>query len=452
LDIVLGNGPGTVDATVTDDRQMPVQAVTVALVPNSAAQAKRYDLYRNACFQTEVTDLRWDDDGSCWIVSTSRGDRMKAHYLVMSNGPLNRPKLPSILGIESFRGAAMHSAAWDHDIDVAGRRVAVIGTGASAFQIVPTIAERCASLTVFQRSAPWMFPNPNYHAKVGPGKKWALEHLPYYGRWYRFLLFWPGCDGGLDAMRVDPTWPHQERAVSALNDATREAFTQYLKDQVGDDAELLRKVIPDYVCLGKRTLQDNGSWLAALKRSNVRLVDDPIERIEADAVVTASGARHDVDVIVYATGFHANRFLWPMDIRGRSGHSLAETWGDAPSAYLGITVPDFPNFFCMYGPGTNLAHGGSLVFHSECQIHYALDCIHQVLASGARTIEVRKDAHDEYVERYRAEIDQLVWSHPSIEHSHYKNRQGKIFTLSPWRLELYWEWTRSADPGQYVVA
>jgi 4-hydroxyacetophenone monooxygenase len=147
-----------------------------------------------------------------------------------------------------------------------------------------------------------------------------------------------------------------------------------------------------------------------------------------------------------------NDFLASMDVTGRHGVSLREQWGDEPTANLGITLPNFPNLFCMYGPGTNLAHGASLFFHSECQIHYAMDCIHRVLASGARTIEVRKDAHDEYVERYRHEIDQLVWSHPSIEHSHYKNPQGKIFTLSPWRLELYWEWTRAADPDQYVVA
>ena len=122
-----------------------------------------------------------------------------------------------------------------------------------------------------------------------------------------------------------------------------------------------------------------------------------------------------------------------MDVTGRNGVSVRDQWGDEPTAYLGIAIPNFPNLFCMYGPGTNLAHGASLFFHSECQIHYALDCIHRVLTSGARTIEVRKDVHDEYVERYRREIDQLVWSHPSIEHSHYKNPQGKIFTLSPWR-------------------
>jgi 4-hydroxyacetophenone monooxygenase len=169
-------------------------------------------------------------------------------------------------------------------------------------------------------------------------------------------------------------------------------------------------------------------------------------------VVTADGNVYEADVICYATGFRHNEFLASMEVTGRNGVSLREQWGDEPTAYLGITIPNFPNLFCMYGPGTNLAHGASLFFHSECQIHYAMDCIHEALSSGARSIEVRKDVADEYAERHQAEISQLVWSHPSIEHSHYKNPNGKIFTLSPWRLELYWEWTREADPDEYVLA
>ncbi len=406
-------------------------------------------------FETEVLAARYDEASRRWGVRVRAKDgheeTLLASAVVSAVGQLNRPKLPDITGVESFRGPSMHSAAWNHDVDLTGKRVAVIGTGASAFQIVPTIAGTAASVTVFQRSAPWMFPNPNYHAKVGPGKKWALEHLPYYARWYRFLLFWPGCDGGLEAMRVDPAWPHQDRSVNALNDATRDAFTQYLKDQVGDDPELLAKVIPDYVCLGKRTLQDNGSWLAALKRDDVELVTEAIEHIEADAVVCKGGARHPVDVIVYATGFHANRFLWPMDIVGRDGVALREQWGDSPSAYLGITVPGFPNLFCMYGPGTNLAHGGSLIFHSECQILYILRCIETLLANGRRAIECKREAHDAYMRRHDEAMAGMVWSHPSIRSSWYRNAEGRVTVLSPWRLLDYWRWTKRPDLADFTV-
>jgi 4-hydroxyacetophenone monooxygenase len=315
---------------------------------------------------------------------------------------------------------------------------------------VPTVAPEVDHLTVFQRSAPWMFPNPHYHDTVGSGVRWGLEHLPYYGRWYRFLLFWPACDGGLPAMTVDPEWPHPDRAVSAINDAAREVFTQYMADQIGDDPELLAKVVPDYVCLGKRTLQDNGSWLGALKRGNVELVTDPIAEIRADRVVCESGAEHPVDVIVYATGFHANRYLWPMEIVGRDGVVLSEQWGDEPTAYLGITVPNFPNLFCLYGPGTNLAHGGSLIFHSECQIRYVMGCLSAVLTEGRSAIECRAGVHDEYNERLQAELDTMVWSHPSIRTSWYRNAAGRIYILSPWRLVDYWTWTRAPDLADFT--
>ena len=160
-----------------------------------------------------------------------------------------------------------------------------------------------------------MFPNPNYHDEVGPGVQWALRHLPFYGRWYRFLLFWPGCDKGLDAARVDPDYPDQQTAVSEINEITRIMFTEWITSQVGDDPDLLAKVVPDYPATGKRTLQDNGSWLRTLTRDNVELVRTGIDHIESDAVVTDDGTRYPADVIVYATGFRANKMLWPMTIR-----------------------------------------------------------------------------------------------------------------------------------------
>ncbi len=206
------------------------------------------------------------------VVRTADGapETIEARAVISAVGQLNRPNLPDIPGRDTFAGASFHSARWDHSVDYRGKRVAVIGAGASGFQIVPTIAPDVAELTVFQRTAQWMFPNPNYHEPVGPGVQWALRHLPFYGRWYRFLLFWPGCDGGLAAARVDPEWPHQDRAVSATNDITRELFTAWISEQVGDDPELLAKVIPDYPATGKRTLQDNGSWLRALEAAERR--------------------------------------------------------------------------------------------------------------------------------------------------------------------------------------
>ncbi len=202
-----------------------------------------YGIGERIRFETEVTRAQWDDDSARWSVElrhrNGTADTIEANAVISAVGQLNRPKLPDIPGRESFTGTAMHSARWVEGTDLTGMRVAVIGTGASAFQIVPTIADDVSQLTVFQRTAPWMFPNPHYHDQVGDGARWAFEHLPYYGRWYRFLLFWPACDGGMPAMRVDPDWPDQRRSISALNDAAREVFTQWMADQVGEDEEAL---------------------------------------------------------------------------------------------------------------------------------------------------------------------------------------------------------------------
>jgi 4-hydroxyacetophenone monooxygenase len=416
----------------------------------------RHGIDRHIRWSTEVVEARWNDRNATWevVVQPPAGasETITARAVISAVGQLNRPNLPDIPGRDEFAGASFHSSRWDHSVDYAGKRVAVIGAGASGFQIVPTIAGDVAELTVFQRTAQWMFPNPNYHEKVGPGVQWALRHLPFYGRWYRFLLFWPGCDGGLAAARVDPEWPKDDsRAVSATNDITREIFTAWITEQVGDDPDLLAKVIPDYPATGKRTLQDNGSWLRALKRDNVELVREGIDHIDEHGVVTVSGARYDVDIIVYATGFQANKFLWPMDIVGRENTVLAEQWGDEPSAYLGITVPNFPNLFCMYGPGTNLAHGGSLIFHSECQIRYITGCIKALVEGGFRSMEPRPEVHADYYERTQRELDGLVWSHSSIRHSWFKNSQGRIHVLSPWRLVDYWTWTREPDLDDFVT-
>ncbi len=251
---------------------------------------KRHGIESHVRWETEVLGAEWDDHRATWSVRTrgpgGQEETLEARAVISAVGQLNRPNVPEIPGQDQFAGPAFHSARWDHTVDLAGKRVAMIGAGASGFQIAPTIAPEVGHLTVFQRTAQWMFPNPNYHESVGPGVRWALRHLPFYGRWYRFLLFWPGCDKGLEAARVDPDYPDQQRAVSETNEFTRQMFTEWITSQVGDDPDLIAKVVPDYPATGKRTLQDNGSWLRTLTRDNVDLVRTGIDHIEADAVVT----------------------------------------------------------------------------------------------------------------------------------------------------------------------
>ena len=415
----------------------------------------KHDIGRHVLWETEVTEATWDDESATWTVHARDRDgattTLSARAVISAVGQLNRPYLPDIDGQQDFVGPAFHSSEWDHSVELRGKRVAMVGAGASGFQIAPAIADTVDRLTVFQRTAQWMFPNPNYHEAVGPGVQWALRHLPFYGRWYRFLVFWPGCDKGLAAAYVDPDYPDQQKAVSEINEITRIMFTEWITSQVGDDTELLAKVVPDYPATGKRTLQDNGSWLRTLTRDNVELVRTSIDHIESDAVVTGDGTRHPADVIVYATGFQATKMLWPMTIRGREGEILSERWGERPSAYLGITVPGYPNFFCMYGPGTNLASGGSLIFHSECQMRYITQCLELLIDGGHRSLEPREDRTTDWLDRTQAEMRRMVWSQPSIKHSFYKNSLGEVYGLSPWRLVDYWTWTREPDADDFLI-
>ncbi len=415
----------------------------------------RHGLADDIWFDTEVLRAAWDGDSATWSVTVRRGDgateTLRARAVISAVGQLNAPYVPDLSGAASFAGPAFHTARWDHDVDLTGRNVVMIGAGATGFQIAPAIAERVGSLTIFQRTAQWMFPNPDYHSKVGAGVRWALRHLPFYGRWYRFLIFWPGCDTGLAAAKVDPDWPDQQRAVSEANDLARMMFTGWIEGQLEGDEELAAKVIPDYPATGKRTLQDNGSWLATLRRDNVELVRCGVERIEADAVIAADGTRYPADVLIYATGFRVNDFLSSLHVTGRGGVDLHQMWGEKPSAYLGITIPGFPNFFCMYGPGTNLASGGSLIFHSECEIRYIMGCIDLLLASGHTAMEPRSEAYDDWYERSQAELKTMVWSQPSIKHSFYKDSNGVVHSLSPWRLVDFWAWTREPDAAAFVM-
>ena len=403
---------------------------------------------------TEVTRAVYDEDTNLWTVDTldtsGNSETHVVNSVISAVGQLNRPKLPDVPGVEEFQGQWCHSADWDTDMDYHGKRVIVVGAGASAFQIVPTIAADVAQLTVFQRVAPWMFENPIYHEKVPEGKKWCLEHLPFYTRWFRFLLFWCACDGAYDTVVVDPEWPHQERSVNEMNDFVYQMFSDYIRGQVSDNEELLLKVLPDYPPMGRRTLQDNGSWLGALQRDNVTLEAQGISEVTTEGVIANNGEFFPADIIIYATGFKTDQFLWPMEIRGRGGQLLSETWSEEPSAYLGITVNGFPNFYCMFGPGTNLAFGGSLVFNGECQMRYTMECIKLLLQSGDKALECTEEAHRNYQRRFREQHAKLIWEHPNV-HSYYQNKQGHVTLLWPWKIIDMWRWTKQVDPGDYKL-
>ncbi len=403
-------------------------------------------------FEEEVVSAVWNADEAQYRVTIRRKDGreyvQQANAVVSGSGLLNRPSIPDIPDMELFKGPMFHSARWDHSVDLAGKRVVQIGTGASGMQIGPAIAPKVAHLTIFQRSPHWARKNPLLFASVPDGVKWALENIPFYTKWYRFQLLYATSDGMLPSLKKDPNWPEPESSLNATNKEIREQLIAHMRSELGGDEELLAKVTPKFPPYGKRMLRD-GNWFQTLTRDNVELVTTGVERITATGVVDKDGVEHPADVIILATGFKAQAPLFPMQIVGTQG-SIRDHWGeDNPRAHLGVTVPHFPNFFILYGPNTNGGHGGSAVFNSECQVRYTMLALRELIERGAASLDVLEEPFEEYNRLVDAEHAQLVWTHPGVN-NWYRNKAGRVVTNSPWRLSHYRNLTADFKPEDYV--
>lgn len=405
-------------------------------------------------FDAEVQTLTFQEASSTWRVSwrdkSGQVTEEDFDFVITAMGLLNRPSIPDFPGIERFKGQIIHSAAWDPTVKLDGRRVALVGTGASAFQIGPEIYQRVQHLSVFQRNPPWMLPTPTYHDDLKPGMQWLLSHVPSYGRWVRFWQVWIGVEGRLHLVGVDPQWKHPI-SVSAPNEALRQECLALLEQQFADRPDLLPKVTPNYAPGAKRMLRDNGTWPAMLKSANVDLVTEGISHLSEGAVHTTDGRVHEVDVIICATGFKAADFLYPLQIRGPGGADLHAQWDGDCRAYLGITVPGFPNFFMTSGPNTGVVINGSVVFVLECQVEYILRALKHMFATGRRRIEARIEAY----EAFNAYIDQgnttKAWAVDSVN-SWYKNKAGRAAQTWPYGLLDYWKLTCDFTPEPYRLS
>ncbi len=414
--------------------------------------AEKFGLRDHVRFGVEVTRASFDEDVNSWNLETldaeGQVDQLKATVLLTAVGQLNRPSVPRIDGLEFFKGPKFHTARWDHSVDLKGKRVAMIGTGASGMQVAPAIAPDVADLLIFQRSPHWTMRNPNYHKAVTEGHRWALNNIPFFSEWQRFQLFWVSAESFHDTLRVDPKWPMPEVSLNRENHAIRESLIAYIRSELDDDEALVAKCVPNFPPYGKRMLRDN-NWYQMLKRSNVELVTDSVSHVTENAIVMKDGTRHAVDAIVFATGFQASRMLWPIDIRGRHGLSLRQVWGDDnPRAYKGMTVPQFPNLFIMYGPNTNPGPGGSTIFYFECQIRYIMEALRTMVEKNLASVEVKQEVHDQYNAVVDERCRNMVWSHPRVT-SWYKNAEGRVTVNSPWRQLEYWQLTQQFEASEY---
>ena len=413
----------------------------------------RFGISENVRFNAEVAGADWDEASHLWRVAVrhkdGRTETIEARALASAQGFFNQTWTPTFEGADRFAGAKFHTAEWRHDVELAGKRVAVIGNAATALQMVPQVAEIASQLTIFQRSPSWTFINPEYAREIRDAEQWAITHLPYFSGWLRSAVFNWTLDLFPMVMGYDPEWPQDGRSTSQLNEFARQRATAEYERQLADRPDLLEKLLPTYPCYVKRPTIGSGNFFDAIKRDNVELVTEPIEKMCETGIIDASGRLHEFDVIIYATGFRVQEYLSPMVIRGRGGIELNEFWQDRPGGHLGITVPHFPNFFMIYGPGNNLGYNGNLIFSSELQTNFVASSLRWLVENGREVLDVREDVFDDFMERTARKLERFVWSTP-YGTTYYRNASGRVTTNTPWSLMEMWKWTRGPNPDDYL--
>lgn len=393
--------------------------------------AQKYALAPHIRFGAEVTNARYDENRAQWHVTLTDGSTLRAALLISGTGQLSKPAMPRIPGLDSFKGHAFHSARWDHSYPLAGKRVAVIGTGASAIQFVPAIADKVGKLSVFQRSPAYIIPRPD--KPYGSLSKTVFRYLPWAMKLHRAAIY----------TRYEARALAFTRLHGLMRYAVGKPFARLLARQV-PNAVVRAKLVPDYP-IGCKRLLLSSEYLAAMSKPNVALVTDGIRRVTETGIETVDGAHHNVDAIVYGTGFAATEFLSPMRITGRAGVDLNDAWRRGPQAYLGLTVPGFPNFFMLYGPNTNLGHN-SIVYMLESQIAHVMRCYTAMRSADAVTIEVDERRYKRFNVGIQQRLSHSVWSGCK---SWYVDENGHNSTNWP-GFTLSYRWlTRHSSLGAY---
>lgn len=395
--------------------------------------ADKHGLRPKIRFNANLESAEYDEAAQRWTVRTSSGV-LTARIVVSGSGGLAEPKLPDIPGVERFKGDRFHSSQWNHEIDLTGKRVAVIGTGASAIQFVPEIAAKVGRLDLYQRTPNWIIPRPD-RAYSGI-EKTLFKKLPITRLLHRSVIY----------------WGHEARVVGlVLNPAFMALFQKiaerHIRKQVADPV-LRAQVTPDYTIGCKRILISN-DWYPAIARDNVDVISDGIREIKAHSVVTADGTEREIDVLIFATGFYATENPIADVIKGQHGQSLAEAWVDGEEAFLGVQVKHFPNLFFLVGPNSGLGHS-SMVFMIEAQVRYVMEVLNLMQAKQATTVDIRPEIQDGFNARLQQRLRGSIWATGC--QSWYQHRSGKITALWPGFTWEYWLKTRKINPQHYITA
>ena len=396
--------------------------------------ADKFKLRPYIKFNAKVLGAKYNEDENLWNVSLESGEIYKAKTLVSGLGQLNRPKWPEISGIETFKGHSFHSAQWDHDYELKGKKVAVIGNGPSAIGFIPIIAKEVENLTVFQRTPNWIVPKPD--RIYGTFERFCLRYLPFFARMYRFYWFFLQERNYLAFyQKHNPGTKFIEKAISAISTkfqlfnfkSVYQAGALMLLDEQVDDSKFKEKLIPDYPIGCKRIIPTN-DYFPTLCQDQVELETSLIEKIYDNKIVTKDGNEHEVDTIIYGTGFDTNIFISPVKITGLGGIQLDDVWRDGAEAYRGVMVPNFPNFFICYGPNTNTGHI-SIIYIIESQILFIMKCLKYLKKNKLSYVDVKDDAMKSYNDNIQKKLSETVWAGSCG--SWYKNAQGKIINNYP---------------------
>lgn len=395
------------------------------------ATSRKRNITDHIRFNTRAVSADWDTLTGRWVVDTEGSAKYRARFLVSAIGVLHHPSIPDLAGIDRFEGASFHSAQWDHSVELAGKKVAVVGTGASAIQFVPAIVDEVAALTVFQRTPPWIVPQRN--RSFGSAERAQMRRNPFARWWRRARLF----------------WIHEQRAKGFLGDQsamrpTHELAISHLQRKISDP-ELRQKLTPDYA-IGCKRLLISSDYYPALARPHVNVVTDSIREVRARSIVTMDGSEIEADVLIYGTGFDAQNGLTRVPIRGRNGVRLDDAWSSGPEAYLGTTVSGFPNLFLLCGPNTGLGHN-SQIFMIEAQVNYMMRCLRFAGRNGI--LEVREQAQHDYNADLQRDLGSTVWQAGGCRSWYQDPRTGRNTLLWPKSTIAFWRRTRAVRRSDY---
>lgn len=416
--------------------------------------ARKYGVYEHIRFGADVQSARFDKTSHRWTLTVREDDRasdIDANVVVAASGVFAVPRELSTPGVDDFSGRIVHTAEWSEDVEYAGKKVAIIGNGSTGVQLLSKVAESAESVTVYQRTPQWISPRANYGVPITDELQWLLQEMPFYWNWNKYVAGLSTIDLR-NVLQPDEDWIADGGTVSERNDMLREMLVGYISAQVGGREDLIEKLVPDYPPMTRRPVVDN-NWYKSLTRDNVELVTTPIDRMTEDAIVTGDGQAREADLVIAAVGFQTEKYIWPTQYYGIDGITLEDVWSEqGAQAHLGMTVPDFPNMFMLYGPNSQpVASGSGLPTWFEIWTGYIAQCIVGMLENGHASMVVRREAFTDYNDRLHEEAKKLIYLSPNsaMEKNYYVNEHGRLQMNAPWNGEKFYEMCARPDETHF---